>query len=156
MKASDYLDLADELVKRDHGAALRTAVSRAYYAVFNCIAGFYEDEGIHFDRVDNRHVKFQHILTNCGLTELQELAVRVASLHAERKRADYDMSDVRVEKKTVCEAAVLSAHDCMKDFARHKDRSVAGAKKYCTETLKLPVATRPKSGQQKSQSPHKQ
>jgi len=147
LKATEYLELADELVTRDQEAALRTAVSRAYYAVFNSIAGFYESQGIKFAHNDNKHRKYHDVLQNCGSTELQVLAETVASLHAERKKADYNLSDARLRKKQVCEAAVVSAHDCIKCFDLHRDKSVEGARQYCAKVLRLPLASRVKQTQ---------
>lgn len=126
---------------------MRTAVSRAYYAVFNSIAGFYEGHGIRFDRYENKHEKYRQVLQNCGSVELQELAEEVASLHAERKRADYNLSDGRLGKRPVCEAAVVSAHSCIKSFSQHRDKSVEGAKQYCTSVLRLPLTSRAKPTQ---------
>ena len=43
---SKYLELAEELVQLDDEAALRSAVSRAYYAVYGKARGHLQNKGI--------------------------------------------------------------------------------------------------------------
>ena len=141
MNSKDFLDLADELVRRKDEAALRTAVSRAYYGAFNHMAEFYRSKGIIFGKQDNVHVKLRDCMKYSGCDDVAAVAALLGSVHAERKRADYDMALRTFRQCSACEATVLNARQCLVDFDKHRDKSVDGAKKYFTVVLGYPAPT---------------
>ena len=99
MNPKDFLRTAKNLCNRfPHEADFRSAVSRAYYAVFNYARERLLEEGIVYDRVDV-HSSIVKELRNCGINDLPELEYlkepikRFEVLRRDRVRADYEMND---------------------------------------------------------------
>ena len=92
----DYLRLAEDLCKQDTEAHYRTAISRAYYAIFNIlkikadhrkVEGAFHKEFISLLRnPDDRIIDKLNISAN----ELREIGANLDVLRRERNIADYD------------------------------------------------------------------
>jgi uncharacterized protein (UPF0332 family) len=134
----DFLTLARQLAKGSDEAALRTAVSRAYYALFNHIVGFYESKGIKWDSTEQIHLKTQNCLAGCGQVDVAKLSVLLGSIRADRKRADYNMKDGSFCRKNTSQAVILNVEFCLQKFDKHREASVAGARRFYNETCGYP------------------
>lgn len=83
----DFLDLAESLASQpSNEAAARSAISRAYYAVFHAGRHYLVRAGIPIDRSRNAHVQVQDELEKKSET----IGQVVKRLHVWRKYADYD------------------------------------------------------------------
>lgn len=80
MKPSAFLDLAATLSRGKTPAEFRTAVSRAYYALYNA-----------------------------GDSELAQVSSQMLSLQTKRNKADYRLTDPETEEQRVALAAVSQA-----------------------------------------------
>jgi len=92
MRPHLFLDLAGELAEGSGPAAYRSAISRAYYALFNVAEEFFERMGFRRPKRDY-HVVVQRRLLASGDQELEQIGARLSRLHSDRVRADYQMAD---------------------------------------------------------------
>lgn len=83
----DFLSLATDLAnRRGDEAALRTAVSRAYYATFHAAREYLVRAGIAVNTGGGAHRQVRQVLFGGNV----KLCLRFRRLHDWRKEADYD------------------------------------------------------------------
>jgi len=95
MDPKAFLDFAHELTKRTDEAALRTCVSRSYYALFNSMAQFIEE---HIGRLSHSaadHDKVVFYFNNCSVADITEVASALNDLRSDRNRADYQLDEIQ-------------------------------------------------------------
>lgn len=85
-----FLTLAEELAQVDRPAASRTAISRAYYAVFHTAERLLQRMGFHRPKKDH-HIALQRRLKNSGDADLTTVGMQLEQLHHERVQADYHL-----------------------------------------------------------------
>jgi hypothetical protein len=90
--------------------ALRSAVSRAYYAVYNFCIHLLGEFGIHFDKDYPAHEKVYLYLKNSAITEIATTADDLRLLRKRRNLADYDMTSKEFQNHLVCQGDVARAH----------------------------------------------
>jgi uncharacterized protein (UPF0332 family) len=99
----DFLDLAEELASRSGDeSALRTAISRAYYAAFHAGREYLAYVAISIDRTGNAH---QQVRSELGARD-DPIGQDLLRLHRLRKEADYDDFMADVEEQAVVAASV--------------------------------------------------
>lgn len=91
-----FLTLAQELAKVNRPAECRSAISRAYYAVYNAAEAFLERMGVHKPKT-NYHFVLHQRLMGSGDQEIHDLGSDLSDLHTKRLRADYHLNDKRAE-----------------------------------------------------------
>src|SRR5271170_2290337 len=92
MRPREFLELAKELTEQDTAAANRSAISRAYYAVFNAAEEFLRRMGFGSPKRDY-HVGLQRRLLVCGDPEFVKMGSDLGEFHRKRIEADYKMAD---------------------------------------------------------------
>ena len=92
----------------DGAPECRSAISRAYYATFLVAGAFLDRIGFAVENSPGAHVAVRYALNNSGDAVLREVARDLDILHAERRKADYEMKDSRAE--TPANAEVVVAH----------------------------------------------
>ncbi len=125
MRPEAFLDVADELAVGD-APRLRSAVSRAYYAVYHVASRATHDLGgparsSSHDLVGNR---FQ----SSSDPAVSALGQRFLNLKAARNRADYTLDDgLDVESQSTVEVLVREAHGLLEAFEQlpHGDLRLA-------------------------------
>jgi uncharacterized protein (UPF0332 family) len=90
MLADEFQDTAERLARGTTEGDWRSAVSRAYYAVFHFFRDFFLAEGIDLGKDANAHQKLYRGLNNCGHAALAPIASMVDALRRTRGMADYD------------------------------------------------------------------
>lgn len=123
MKSHRYLDLAKALV---HGVSMaapltaddgapecRCAISRAYYAAYNCAVDYLGRIGFKTQNVGACHTAVQHVLNNCGETVLKQVSSKLGTLYTERRNADYEMNHRPSETPRQAEAMVRIAESAV-------------------------------------------
>jgi len=90
-------------------AECRTAISRAYYAVFNVAAEQLRDLGFLLGKGAAAHGEVQRCLANSGESLLVAAASDLGDLHSSRNRADYQLDKPDVEKAANAKAVVALA-----------------------------------------------
>ncbi len=91
MNERDFLTLAVSLAAESTEAAWRTAVSRAYYAVFHVARLLLQDLGFAIPRADRAHAYLTLRLQNCGNPQVGQAGTDLEDLRRLRNRADYDL-----------------------------------------------------------------
>ncbi len=92
MSGEDFLVLAKSLLKRPTEAAYRSAVSRAYYAVFHVGVTFLAELGLKASDGPQAHAQLRARVNNCGVPELKNSYGLLYDLYKRRRFADYDLN----------------------------------------------------------------
>ncbi|MGA2403520.1 MAG: hypothetical protein ABSG91_17740 [Syntrophobacteraceae bacterium] len=103
--------MASTLVVQPKPAEIRTAISRAYYAIFNMTAQFLVNLGFTLPRT-NVHVAVQHRLQNCADMEMKKVGSQLTELHNKRIQADYRLNEKSIENQKTA-LTVISQVDRM-------------------------------------------
>jgi len=122
MDPLDFLKVADNLKDSSDEAERRTSVSRAYYAVFNCIKSYLVQNRIPFF-LSGEHGQLIRYLFNSGVKEMEQLSRMIDDLRTDRNEADYNMDSTRFNKNT-CILLYLKAQKVIEAFHRCKGRNV--------------------------------
>jgi len=117
MDAHHFFALAESLARSakstpaiaNHDAVCRSAISRAYYAVFLLTREFVDELGIDARHIPNPHANIEQALRNSGSLTLDRLANTLRSLAIDRTDADYDLRSGNVETIAKVEAVIESA-----------------------------------------------
>ncbi len=131
MDPKEFLVLAQELAKPSaNEAALRTCVSRSYYALFNAMARFINDEVESLSKSANDHTKVYQYFNNCGQNEVEQIASDLNDLRVERNNADYKLDEDRFDHFN---ASLLFKKASM---AFNSFISIAGSSKRCKSVVR--------------------
>lgn len=103
-----FLTLAEELGQAGGPAQCRTAISRAYYAVFNTAERLLERMGFHRPKRDP-HIVLRQRLLSSGDAEFMRIGSDLNELHHDRVQADYFLDNHNPENQTNALAAVTAA-----------------------------------------------
>src|SRR6516225_8151850 len=105
MNPRQYLELAAELAEGTRPADWRSAISRAYYAVFNVADEFLRRMGFQPPKKDY-HVILQRRLLVSKDNEIAGLGSDLGDFHVRRIRADYQMDDKGSENQNNARASL--------------------------------------------------
>ena len=97
MDPRDFLALAKDLRKRGDAAALRTAISRAYYYAF-VLSRKYVGKYHPIPSSVDAHKFLPELLQNSGNDDLRDVGKHLDDLRRDRNEADYDVDVDRPEK----------------------------------------------------------
>lgn len=95
MQGEDFLEVARHLLKTPIEAFYRTAVNRAYYAMFHVINALLVELGFSVSDGPQAHGQLLARVNNCGVPELQSLYSTLYDLYNRRRKADYDLNAPR-------------------------------------------------------------
>jgi uncharacterized protein (UPF0332 family) len=112
---SEYYGLAEELGKRADEASLRSAISRAYYYVYNLALRRAEANDFKFV-IGGIHTQLWRVFQDSPEPDCKQLGTIAARLKEKRERADYNSFFARVQD----EVPVLLAD--ARDFAARLDK----------------------------------
>jgi uncharacterized protein (UPF0332 family) len=121
MDAHGFLAVAESLAESarsdpslpNRDAACRSAISRAYYALFLLAREFLDDLGIDARRIPNPHANLEHAFTNSGVLSLQRTANALRMLCSARTRADYDLRPGDIESITTVQDVLKDARSAI-------------------------------------------
>lgn len=129
MQGQDFLVVAKNLIKSQFEASIRTAISRAYYAVLNSANELLLDLGFSVERGPGVHGQVRNRLANCGVETLADFQAIFDELRAQRNDADYNMKSKEFHDQTICALRVARAAlainllaDCNKEPLRSQIR----------------------------------
>jgi len=109
MNGQDFLDVAKNLSRSQFEASLRSAISRAYYALLNCAIQLLLELGFTVDQGPGAHGQTHRRLFNCGIEQAIEFARVLDELRMQRNQADYNMKSAEFQNQTVCALRVAKA-----------------------------------------------
>jgi hypothetical protein len=109
MEAKEFLVVAQKLVQMRSEAAVRSAFSRAHYAIFNIGNKLLKDLAFVMPKDASAHEQLYQRLNNCGIPAIMETAVWQRDLRRKRVFADYDMDNSAFQSYTECELHIARA-----------------------------------------------
>ncbi|MGH7598047.1 MAG: HEPN domain-containing protein [bacterium] len=109
MLGEEFLEVSKSLLKTPKEAAYRTAVNRAYYAVFHCCAAFFRELGFKISDGPQTHGQLLARINNCGTPELQSIYNDLVDLYKHRLLADYDLNSSFFHGQSLVALIVASA-----------------------------------------------
>jgi len=92
MEGKDFFELAQKLVQMRSEPALRSAISRAYYAAYHCCLQLLRALGFQFGKDSSAHEKIAAYLNNAAITEIEFAGKELNYLRRRRNHADYDLT----------------------------------------------------------------
>lgn len=120
MEPKAFLDLADDLKnKSDSEAALRTSVSRSYYALHNFLSQFIKNEGFILPKAAEKHELVYYWLHNCGITYISQIAKQLDDLREGRNDADYDLEVDKFQNPNVAVLLFFKARSAYNSFEKY-------------------------------------
>ena len=111
MNGDDFIQLAGKLATHSEPAALRSAVSRAYYGAFHLAGEFLAEIDRPVPRNANAHVLLARTLQSLGHPDARGAGSLSGDLHSDRIKADYRLDDLRVETTAFARVSVETAHE---------------------------------------------
>ncbi len=120
MNWRDYLSLAIRLAAGPGEAEWRSAVSRAYYAVFHVARRLFTDLGFTVPRADRAHQYVVFRLGNSGDAAVEQAGRDLETLRRLRNRADYDDTPVVTRPQSSAAAQVAVGIIRVLDAARQE------------------------------------
>ena len=109
MDPREFQVLSSELVAGNRASELRTAISRAYYAVHNVGVEILTEFGFRISKSPSGHGEVWNHLSNSGDSEVVIVGSKLSDLHSRRIHADYRMDKKDVEVQMTAKALVETA-----------------------------------------------
>ncbi len=93
MNYLDFLDTAARLIATQNPteADIRSAISRAYYAVYHHVLLWWKSHNFP-DYRDRGHAKIQMALSNAGVPNAKKFSMDMKVLNGARRDADYELA----------------------------------------------------------------
>ena len=141
MRWQEFLKTAQRLLTSNTEGDLRSAVSRAYYAVFHSFREWLKQFGVDIGIGGSAHSNLYFGLNNCGDPDVGRIADRIDALRSERVKSDYDLV-IRV-LPTTANNCVSDAQTIISDFqalltSRSAQVIADGAKKHLKSIGRVP------------------
>ncbi|MGA2916771.1 MAG: hypothetical protein ABSE89_12175 [Sedimentisphaerales bacterium] len=137
MEPRAFLKLAKQLLVQDEDeAALRSSVSRSYYALFNLMAKFVVDNIERLPKIATDHETIRRYFNNCMMPEVKELASNLNDLRGDRNDSDYDLKSNRFQDPFIVNLIFKKAEITFNSFERittkkeNKERIVSDIQAY--------------------------
>ena len=110
MDPRNFQTLAAKLASGTSPAEIRTAVSRAYYSVFNVGVEVLKRIGFGVSEGSSGHGEVEHRLSNSGNINVEKVGSQLSDLRSRRIKADYRLSTKQIENQKSAQALVRQAH----------------------------------------------
>lgn len=107
MNETEFLVFAKSIYNSDDEAARRSAVSRAYYALFHNVRQNFINMGISVSKRPEEHQRMADCLLQSGIVEAMTAGQSMCDLRTARNEADYNLSLASYNK-------MISALHCAK------------------------------------------
>lgn len=100
MTGKDFLTFAKIIYNHEDEAARRSAISRAYYALFHLVKSIVVSTGVRVEPEAYEHDRLARYLKQSGIDEAKQVGKGLEKLRAKRNDADYDLIDAKFNKIT--------------------------------------------------------
>lgn len=114
MHPREYLDVAHECIQRDEPRWSRTAINRAYYAVYSSAEASLATFGCDVPKTGAGHREVRQLCFYSGVPELQRVADVLREVYSWRVRADYRHDDLDPEQVRLAAQAVSKGRRALK------------------------------------------
>jgi uncharacterized protein (UPF0332 family) len=106
MDPREFLTLASNLVVGTSPAEIRSAISRAYYAIHHVSSEILSELGAQIKKSGDRHGYVWKCLSNSGDTEIIKVGSQLGDLQSKRNKADYDLANTSIESQKTAQGIV--------------------------------------------------
>jgi uncharacterized protein (UPF0332 family) len=114
MDGSEFQDTAERLAQGNTEGDWRSAMSRAYYAVFHYFRSLFLSHGLDLGRGGQAHFNLYVGLMNSGFPAITPIGGKVDDLRDNRVRADYDLNSTVSQQDAA--SSVQAARSILTDF----------------------------------------
>jgi uncharacterized protein (UPF0332 family) len=140
MKPGEFLDCATRLAQGAAESDWRSAISRAYYAVFHHFRELFVGHGLNLGRGGQSHFNLYAGLLHCGFGAVSPIGSAIDAMRKKRVDADYELQAAIAQ--TQAHEAVKRAQDVIADFQNLSQsiapaQIIAGARKHLQAIGKL-------------------
>lgn len=116
MNPREFQELAERLVLVERPAEIRTAISRAYYSVYNFVVEILKEIGFEVSEGPGGHGEAVQKLSNCGSVRVERVGSQLSDLRSKRIKADYRLDRRDVEMTKTAKAIVMQAGKMIKEL----------------------------------------
>jgi uncharacterized protein (UPF0332 family) len=109
MEGKEFFIVAQKLVQMRSEAAIRTAVSRAYYSTFITGRKLLIELGFSLPIDASVHEQVYRLLHNAGIPDIKDIAASLKNLRIRGVQADYDMDIPDFQSHIECEFLIAHA-----------------------------------------------
>jgi uncharacterized protein (UPF0332 family) len=106
MDPREFQNLASELVNGRRASEIRTAISRAYYAVYNVGVEILTELGFRISEGPSGHAEVRNRLSNSGESKVVMVGSQLNDFYTRRLHADYRLNRKDVENQKTAQALV--------------------------------------------------
>jgi uncharacterized protein (UPF0332 family) len=135
VEGKEFFELAQKLVQMRSESALRSAISRAYYAAYHCCIQLLREFGFQFSKDASAHDKVAAYLNNAGITEIQFASKELGYLRRRRNHADYDLASAEFQNHINCQLDLARAQSIILEIEKYNQEPLrtqlrTGLRKY--------------------------
>jgi len=141
MKPRAFLQLAQQLSRNSTSeASLRTCVSRCYYALFNLMAQFINENIGGLSKTAQDHKKVYFYFNHCDVDNVKAIASNLNDLRDERNDSDYKLNLDKFKDQNNVSLLFMKANIAFNSFEKiiqskkERDNIVKGIRRYKEST----------------------
>lgn len=136
-----FLQLAQQLSRNSTSeASLRTCVSRCYYALFNLMAQFINENIGGLSKTADDHKKVYRYFNYCDVDDVKAIASNLNDLRDERNHSDYRLNLDKFKDQNNVSLLFMKANIAFNSFekiiqsSKERDNIVKGIRRYKEST----------------------
>jgi len=130
MNPRDFFVVAKKLSDINDPAHCRSAISRAYYAVYNQAVGILEQWGFEIERGPSGHKEVQYRLLYSNDKGAQVIRRQLMDLEGDRVKADYRLDQAAIEGQQTAQSKVLQVEKMMAELEAARTDGVRSGRMY--------------------------
>ena len=143
MDPRDFQKLAAKLATGNNPSEIRTAISRAYYSVFNVGVELLRGIGLEVSKGPGGHGDVEHRLSNSANIDVEKVGSQLSDLRNRRNWADYRLDKTRLETQKNAQALVQQAHNMIQTLDRcftstHREEINSEIREYLKQITAVP------------------
>jgi len=119
MDPRDFQKLAAKLAFEKSPSEIRTAISRAYYSVFNVGVELLKGIELGVSKGPGGHGEVEHRLSNSANIDVEKVGSQLSDLRSRRIQADYRLDKKEIENQKNAQALVQQAHKMIQTLDRY-------------------------------------
>jgi uncharacterized protein (UPF0332 family) len=120
MEGKEFFVFAQKAVQMRIESALRSAISRAYYAALHCCAQLFRELGFQFSKDASVHDKISAYLQNSTIGEIKTVGDNLFHLRRRRNSANYDLDSKEFQNHIDCQLDLARAQIIITQIEKHR------------------------------------
>lgn len=120
MEGKEFFVFAQKVVQMRTEPALRSAISRAYYAALHCCGQLLRELGFQFSKDASVHDKISAYLQNSTISEIKTVGDNLFHLRRRRNSADYDLNSKEFQNHIDCQLDLARAQIIISQMEKYR------------------------------------